>query len=875
MVKKKQVVQKELPLLKKIEDFRQASLIEDDPAYYFKIEDYIKDNLKHSLRPYQAEALYALNYTQTREEPHNQVLFNMATGSGKTDTMAGAILYLYNTHKYRNFIFVANTNAVVSKTKENFLNENSPKYLFKSPITIDGRRIEIRSVDRFPSYQEPDIIYLKLTTIQSLANELGSIRENGLTYEELEKNKMVILADEAHHFNASTKSQKVEEKSWEILLDKIRNINPNNRQLEFTATIDIDKELVYEKYKDKIIYKYDLNRFMEDGYSKNVYRLEANNNDETKMLNAVLLSQYRKRIAKKFGIDNFKPVILFKSNKVAISCQAKDDFLEMINDLDVNKLGEFLSEQSNITHSTTLRRMYEYWLDQDLAQTVIEIKRDFKPLTTVNANDTQREGILGDVNDFNNLNTLEDMNNPIRTVFAVAKLTEGWDVLNLYDIVRIGEQPVTATQTNSEAQLIGRGARYNPFIYNGEKSYTRRFDGDSRELRLLESLYYHTINDVKYINNLLKSFDKMNLVSEGDSDTDYKVFTALVKESFKKSRVYKYGKIYHNQLEDVPESDYDNLGSYGFNKDTITIDMNDSTVEHERSQESQLNEADSREVIVADFRSTKYIRLLKKAMSKDSFFRFSELSKYIPNLRSLDEFMTSKNWLGNLRVNATIPYNRMAIDNEFRLKVVVKALSKVKQNLRANYLKKRGTNKFEPVPIKDVVVDYTKRVSNNKTGIQAIIDRKEMIKDDWFVYDQAIVDQLESNLIDMIRNLVSELKKEYKDVYLIRNEETINKLKLYEFGKVDDDVFHYQGFMPDFLLYLNDGEETYQLFIEPKGEQLLVRDNWKEKLLEKIKPENIKLIGEDEKIKLYGVKFFRYGNGRDIEEELMSYTIDN
>ena len=37
----------------------------------------------------------------------------------------------------------------------------------------------------------------------------------------------------------------------------------------------------------------------------------------------------------------------------------------------------------------------------------------------------------------------------------------------------------------------------------------------------------------------------------------------------------------------------------------------------------------------------------------------------------------------------------------------------------------------------------------------------------------------------------------------------------------------------------------------------------------------IKLIGEDEKIKLYGVKFFRYGNGREIEEELMSYTIDN
>ncbi len=35
------------------------------------------------------------------------------------------------------------------------------------------------------------------------------------------------------------------------------------------------------------------------------------------------------------------------------------------------------------------------------------------------------------------LNTLESPANLYRVVFAVAKLTEGWDVLNLYDIVRI------------------------------------------------------------------------------------------------------------------------------------------------------------------------------------------------------------------------------------------------------------------------------------------------------------------------------------------------------------------------------------------------------------------------------------------------------
>ncbi|MFL4916016.1 hypothetical protein [Staphylococcus aureus] len=50
------------------------------------------------------------------------------------------------------------------------------------------------------------------------------------------------------------------------------------------------------------------------------------------------------------------------------------------------------------------------------------------------------------------------------------KLNEGWDVLNLFDIVKIDEKKkVNKNATNAEAQLIGRGARYYPFIYEEEK----------------------------------------------------------------------------------------------------------------------------------------------------------------------------------------------------------------------------------------------------------------------------------------------------------------------------------------------------------------------------------------------------------------------
>ena len=80
------------------------------------------------------------------------------------------------------------------------------------------------------------------------------------------------------------------------------------------------------------------------------------------------------------------------------------------------------------------------------------------------------------------LNTLESPNNLYRVVFAVAKLTEGWD---LYDIVRIEQEAVTnKNATMVEAQLIGRGARYNPFELDVEKSYRRRFDNDTSNKQL-------------------------------------------------------------------------------------------------------------------------------------------------------------------------------------------------------------------------------------------------------------------------------------------------------------------------------------------------------------------------------------------------------
>lgn len=859
-----------LPIVHEINDYTSDFLKNDEPRHAFVYPDYIKHNLKHQLRDYQKQSLYNLNYTQKDANVasrFNQLLFHMATGSGKTDVMAADMLYFYHEFGYQNFLFVVNTNAVIAKTRENMLNIQSPKYLFSQPLNIDGVPIELREVTRFPTNSEPGVIYLRLTTIQTLANELNTPRENGLTYGDLEKQKLIILADEAHHFSAGTKSKADQKnKAWEYVLDRIRQANKDNRQLEFTATIDLNNEFIYEKYRDKVIFQYDLKEFQNAGYSKKIARLQANADDNEKMLNAVLLSQYRKHMAIQAGVRDFKPVILFKSNKIDVSKAARDQFLTMLDKLTTEDLAQFIAKQRQTTQSSTLRQAYTYYQTIDMGSLVRELQRDFQPLNTINVNDTSSNGILGDLNDLRNLNTLEEPSNPFRAIFAVAKLSEGWDVLNLYDIVRIGEQPITSTQTNSEAQLIGRGARYNPFVYEEATSFTRRFDHSTPELQILESLHYHTINDKKYIDNLTKSFEAMQLQVEDDKDFD--ILTTTVKASFKRSDVYQYGKLYYNDVEDVPESEYNGLAKYGVPVAELpTVNIETATLEATAFDTQN----------VAGMNETRLVKiddaLVKKAMARNPFFRFNTMKKYMPTLNSISEFMYEAQWLGQIKeIQATVSTGSDSVlSRETQLLVVEKYLAYIQRMLIMNYKRQRGTNKFIGLPIKDAVQDYQKRVPVNYSdaGVHELIQTYDYKKAPWFVYNEAIVDKLERSLIELIQGYVEELQNKYKDVYLIRSDERNTKLKLHEFA---GDVSHYAGFLPDFVLYLANESYIYQVYIEPKGTQLLEQDQWKEDLLTSISPESVDVIGENDQVKLYGVKFYVSGDSRNIRQKIKTFT---
>ena len=236
--------------------------------------------------------------------------------------------------------------------------------------------------------------------------------------------------------------------------------------LEFTATLELTHPAVAAKYNSKLLFDYALAKFREDGYSKEVKTMQADLEPIDRALEAIIVSQYKKKIFSKHGLL-IKPVVMMKSKTTAESAQIEQDFIQLIHNLSESNINKIRGIRSN----ETVQKAFHYFDESGIstANLIDELKDDFsddKIISVNSKNDSDEKQIV--------INTLEAKENEYRVVFAVDKLNEGWDVLNLFDIVRLYETRDAAGNrpgktTVQEAQLIGRGARYCPFIVSEEQ----------------------------------------------------------------------------------------------------------------------------------------------------------------------------------------------------------------------------------------------------------------------------------------------------------------------------------------------------------------------------------------------------------------------
>ncbi len=859
-----------------------------------ELPDYFETSLNSTrkLRPYQEECFrYFLTYMNPENDfdgkqtrPH--LLFHMATGSGKTLIMAGAMLYLYE-QGYRNFLFFVDSNNIVEKTKDNFLNTSSSKYLFAPQIVVNGNCVEIRKVDNFQGTSS-DAINLCLCTIQGLHSDLNSEKENAVTYDDFTDQPVVLISDEAHHMNAATRNGRAtagdeqHTKDWESTVMRIFNKDNGllpNILLEFTATADLTDPAIAQKYENKIIFDYTLKKFREDRYSKDVDVLESDLEPLDMALQAMILSQYKRKLFADIKQD-LKPVVLFKSKTIAANKVIFTDFISAVANLDEAGIDRIRQRAKD-----DLLAAFSYFNQHGITASnlIFELREDFaeERLLLVDGNNISPEKQ-------HLLNSLEESNNGIRAIFAVDMLNEGWDVLNLYDIVRLyntrdqnTRQGTAGKTTMQEAQLIGRGARYMPF--NDPKnpaleSGRRKYDGDARNpLRVIEKLHYHSATNPRYIQELKSVLRDKGVIPDNRTQLDL-----FLKPNFKESRLYKSGIVFLNKRISLAEAEDD--GTIG--KDILDKTFNVSLHTGQMRTSQVFSDEGTASIISNKILSIKFkeidTHIVRSALNCFASFNYNALKSLYPQLKSVKEFVTSNNYLAE--INIKVIGKEDSIDKysqDEKLQIAKNVLKEIEPLLITRGKTYRGTKLFSPHQFKDKFRDKiqlnitTNPNSNQEFGVSMRTPREpkyalDLLSVDWYAYNDNYGTSEEKALVKYIEAIMPKLEEKYDEIYLVRNE---NDIKIYSFETG-------QAFEPDFLLFLRvkgreDKYDNLQLFIEPKGDGLLKQDKWKNDFLKQIKSmADIRWCTKTDSFYVWGVPFFNESTNSEFED-CMKTVIEN
>jgi len=892
-----------------------------------EIPQYISNNLKYNFFDWQKNAFENFLTDQAIKEKENpneptHLMFNMATGTGKTLLMASTILYYYN-QGYRHFLFFVNQNNIIDKTENNFIDNTHTKYLFKEKIVIDDKTVAIKKVDNFSD--NPQGIEIKFTSIQKLYNDIHLQRENQTTLDDLHSKNIVMLADEAHHLNTDTKKNKgeqeeldldielknnasekdVEKKGWEhtvieLILKKNGKRDDNkNVLLEFTATIPATQNIA-KKYEDKIIYKFGLKEFLQAGYTKEINLISSTLGKKERVLQALLFQWYRHKIAIKHNIANFKPVILFRSKTIDESKADYEEFLNWIDSIETSDF-DFLKNIANkIAQSKSLYEQGKSRTEQVLAFIKNEnlhfgdvanwIKQSYQEKNTIitnsKTNKTKKEKTDEETEKL--LNSLEDKNNHIRAIFTVDRLTEGWDVLNLFDIVRLyqgqntgGSTKKTPEATTKEKQLIGRGVRYCPFAFNDKIKNKRKFDDDLKhELRVLEELYYYTYDeDSRYISHL-----KEELRKDGYIRDDKVIKTFALKKDFQNSKFYKETKIWYNKQIDNPNRKKKTLDD--IKKDFFIpykikgLEFTEQEIDFEKQEDLQrLNlQEKGLQTISIKFKDIERHIVQKainiKAKQENSLFQFEKLKEEL-EIESIEELQTDKLADFDIKIIVSKHTNYDDIDNSDKLGLVMKFLDNVFAELKNKIVPKIGSE-FITGDFKKIFAESKTKLIESDTDSERIT--KQLETENWYVLDSFHGTNEEKELIGFIKETIGNLESKYKEIYLLRNEE-VYKIFDFEQGR---------GFQPDFILFLKTKDKNkigaaetelyYQIFIEPKGNEFIGDDKtfktgkegWKEKFLEEISEKygfDKVIKAENLNYRLIGLPFFNKDHNSSFQNE--------
>ena len=132
----------------------------------------------------------------------------------------------------------------------------------------------------------------------------------------------------------------------------------------------------------------------------------------------------------------------------------------------------------------------------------------------------------------------------------------------------------------------------------------------------------------------------------------------------------------------------------------------------------------------------------------------------------------------------------------------------------------------------------------------------------WYAYNDNFGTSEEKALVKYIDSVMPKLKEKYDEITLVRNEKDV---RIFSFDEG-------RAFEPDYVLFLRikgteNRYDNLQIFIEPKGNQLLKTDKWKEDFLLQIRQMgDVQWLTKADSYDVWGLPFYNEERENDFND---------
>lgn len=779
-------------------------------------------------------------------ERFNRASFWMATASGKTIVIIKLIEiidYLQSINKIpKNDIMVLFPDAGIEKQFKNEVKKYN--YFKQKQIKINSLK-DYDDVKAYPTLLEEINIFSYRSDLLSEEEKDKKININAYD----NNGKWFVFMDEAHKGDKSGES-----KRQNYITQWTRNGFLFNFSATFTDALDYATT----------IYNYNLERFINDGYGKNIYvsdsyftfnrKNEFNDNDKQKQ---VLKSLITFTLIKKQKVEGYyhNPLMVtlvdtvheddsdlymfFKEiEKVAIgdintdlfdtaknelaeeliagkrysigSDKFKKSYFELINDITLEDILE------NVFNSSNYGKI-EIKTGEANKEIAMQLETANTPFMLIKIGDTNKfkREKLGDNYQIGKsyatskfFDSLNSKNSKINILLGSRAFYEGWDSNrpNVLNFINIG----SSDAKKFVLQSIGRGVRIQPV--QSDITYRKRArDNDSYKNELFETLFVYATNK-SAVSAILTTLDEQKITNE--------VIIDIVKENHKKFDLL--------------------LPVYGVNNTNIT---KTKFLISEKSLErvKELFDSYPQELFMFLYNqsSSDYDTISKVLKDKDRF-KFDDnydyknakdaLNKLICQLKEKEHIISSIKTLDDEICH--YKYIKAEMDdeslNEFE-QFVNNFISSSNSNISLDDIKKQyENNEISLDDYTDMVMKFNTQKNNNKAVYNSEIILLNIMEHLYSPIVLTISDQIK--YLKHVINVESERKFVENLNNFIQSDNYDKKLN-WSFSKVDqttDAIFiwyfnpktnRYDKFYPDFIFWLKHDNNYDIYFIDPKGLQ--------------------------------------------------------